>query len=505
MTTGTAVTSWAPTTPRLLLALSGWAALLATGLTPANPVRVLVTAVFVLGCPGTAAMLLARPTAAGLARQAGPVAAGTVALALSGALATVTATALFLTDSFTTGRALLVLAGLTTLLALVPRRHRPGREQADREDTDRVGGDRVGGDLAGGDLAGGDREQADRQDAARDSARQERADRQHADAAPRRRPPDGRALGRSAARLAGAGLLLLAAACGGAAGRGTGSGTGTAAPRSPASGSAEDSPTSPGGGQGGSSSGGPNGVAAPAAPGPWHQVFRDDFNGSTLNRADWATCFDWNDQGCTNAGNNEQEWYQPGQVSVAGGALTLTAERRTTAGSDGNSYPWASGMVTTGRDSWTGTPRHTYTYGYYAAALQVPLDAAGMFPAFWLIPADTRSTPPELDVAEFINTNQRVDMNLHWRTADGGDTHVGQTTGPADYASGFHVFAMDWEPNAVTWYVDGVQRFQVTKPAMIPNVPMELVINLAVGFQEQPPASVASAQLHVDWVGVWQH
>jgi beta-glucanase (GH16 family) len=108
-------------------------------------------------------------------------------------------------------------------------------------------------------------------------------------------------------------------------------------------------------------------------------------------------------------------------------------------------------------------------------------------------------------VAEFINTNQHVDMNLHWRTADGSDAHVGQSTAAADLASTYHVYAMDWEPDSVTWYVDGVQRFQVTKPSMVPQVAMELVLDLAVGFQEDPPASVDSAQLHVAWVGVWQH
>ncbi|MDH6109690.1 hypothetical protein P3T36_000461 [Kitasatospora sp. MAP12-15] len=34
-----------------------------------------------------------------------------------------------------------------------------------------------------------------------------------------------------------------------------------------------------------------------------------------------------------------QQWRLPGQVSVGNGALTLTAERRTTQGTDGHSYP----------------------------------------------------------------------------------------------------------------------------------------------------------------------
>ncbi|GJF27362.1 hypothetical protein KNE206_00620 [Kitasatospora sp. NE20-6] len=243
----------------------------------------------------------------------------------------------------------------------------------------------------------------------------------------------------------------------------------------------------------------------PAAPGPWHLVFHDDFTGPALNTADWATCYDWNDHGCTNAGNGEEQWYLPGGVSVADGALALTARRQDTRGSDGRTYPWTSGMVTTGRDHWDGAPRHTFTYGYFAAAIRAPADALGMFPAFWLIPAEARGTPPELDVAEFPNTNLQVDMNLHWRAADGRDAHVGHRDGPADFAAEYHVFALDWEPDAVTWYVDGVERFRITESARIPSVAMEIVVNLAVGYLVSPPASLDTSTLKVDWVAVWQH
>ncbi|GAA1096960.1 glycoside hydrolase family 16 protein [Kitasatospora arboriphila] len=242
----------------------------------------------------------------------------------------------------------------------------------------------------------------------------------------------------------------------------------------------------------------------PTPPGPWHRVFLDDFTGSRLNTADWATCYDWNDGGCTNAGNHELQWYLPGQVSVGNGDLALTADRRTTHGTDGKTYPWTSGMVSTGRDHWDGAPRHTFTYGWFAAAVKVPVAAEGMFPAFWLIPADARGTPPEIDIAEFINSASHVDSNLHWRAPDGSDTHIGNRYGPADFSGGYHVFAVDWQPDSVTWYVDGVQRFKVTEPAAIPHVAMELVINLAVGFQTAPPPGTDSARLDVGWVAVWQ-
>lgn len=268
------------------------------------------------------------------------------------------------------------------------------------------------------------------------------------------------------ARLAAVGLLALVTACSGGSG---------------------GSPPSP----------------AASAAGPWHQVFADEFTGDSLGSGRWTTCYDWNLGGCTNSGNNEQQWYLPSQVTVGKGALTLSAERRNTQGTDGRSYPWTSGMVSTGRDSWDAAPRHTFTYGYFAAAVRFPAQS-GMFGAFWLMP-DTRATPPEVDVAEEIASSQAIQLTLHWPGPGGQDLSQATRYGPIDLPDGYHEFAVDREPAAVTWYVDGVRRFQVTDPAKIPHVPMEVLLTLAVGYPSAPPAGVDSGRMLVDWVRVWQH
>ncbi|WP_329562911.1 family 16 glycosylhydrolase [Kitasatospora sp. NBC_01266] len=431
---------------RIALALSGWIALLATALPAAGPLRTVLTAAFVLVCPGAAVL---RPALSPRAADAG----GRTALdlledlvltpAVSLALAVLVAQAFLLNHAFTVPRALGVLAVVTTVAALWPGRRGPRRPA--RAD-------------AAGPAGGGERSSGGRPPGA-------------APTAPRAALP----------RAGTAGVLLLATACtGGGVPALSGSTTGGGPPVPVAA-----------------------AATAPAAAGPWRLVLQDDFNGTELDTARWARCYDWNDGGCTNAGNHEAEWYLPGQVSVGDGAATLTAARRDTVGSDGKTYPWTSGMITTGRDSWNATPRETFTHGYFAAALRIP-PQSGMFPAFWLMP-DTRTTPPELDVAEFAGSTQQVSMNVHWRGADGSDQHVGHNVGPVDFPAATHVFAMDWEPGAITWYVDGVQQWRVTDPQQIPDVPMELLVNLAVGYPSAPPASVNSAALTVDWVRVWQH
>ncbi|MET9849460.1 glycoside hydrolase family 16 protein [Streptomyces ossamyceticus] len=240
----------------------------------------------------------------------------------------------------------------------------------------------------------------------------------------------------------------------------------------------------------------------PSVPGDWHLEFHDDFDGSRLDRKRWTTCYDWNDDGCTIGSSGELEWYQPGQVSVDGGKLTLAAERRTVRGSDGQVHPWVSGMISTGRDDWYAEPRETFTYGYFEAAIRIPAQS-GMAPAFWLIPA-SRFTPPEIDIMEFLGAPDELTMYVHWRNAEGDERKQRGAFAAPGFPDNYHVFALLWEKDRLVWYVDGVERFRVTAPERIPHVPMEVILNLAVGLLKPPPPSTDSARMLVDWVRVWQ-
>lgn len=243
-------------------------------------------------------------------------------------------------------------------------------------------------------------------------------------------------------------------------------------------------------------------LSGPAVPGRWRLVFADDFSGGSLDSSRWVTCYDWNVNGCTNSGNHELEWYTPEQVAVRNGAVTLTSVRKSTIGSDGKVYSWASGMLSTGRPSWTARPRFTFTYGYAEATIKMPSTSA-MFPAFWLLTAD-ETVRPEVDIAELIASHTYALMNLHWTTSAGTHAQAPRTFGPLDYSAGYHNFAVDWEPEAITWYIDGVARYSVTDRLVIPTGPMELLFTLAVGFPGPPPAAVWTASMSIKHVRIWQ-
>lgn len=246
-----------------------------------------------------------------------------------------------------------------------------------------------------------------------------------------------------------------------------------------------------------------NTAPGPSAAGAWHLAFSDDFSGAALDASRWVTCYDWDQAGCTNATNHELQWYTPGQVSVAHNAATLTAQRTATRGSDGQIYRWTSGMLSTGRPSWTGRPRFTFTYGYLEARIKMP-SAKGMFPAFWLLSAD-KTGDPEVDVVEMIGNDNAPFMNLHWTTASGVKAQAPKTFASSDFSTGYHDFALDWEPGVITWYIDGVARYSISNSRMVPAVPMEIIFTLAVGFPDPPPASVSSGSMSIERVRLWQH
>jgi beta-glucanase (GH16 family) len=72
---------------------------------------------------------------------------------------------------------------------------------------------------------------------------------------------------------------------------------------------------------------------------------------------------------------------------------------------------------------------------------------------------------------------------------------------------GFHTFAVDWEPDHIVWYVDGVERRRLT--ANIPSNPTYLIANLSVGSPGSwagPPNryTVFPAQLKIDYIRVYK-
>ena len=225
---------------------------------------------------------------------------------------------------------------------------------------------------------------------------------------------------------------------------------------------------------------------APAGvPGSWSLRFNDQFAGSRLNAKHWSK--GWFGSGITSGPNSlEQDCYDPRQVSVAHGQLTITAiaQRETCA----RSQPYTSGLITT-------DGKYSFTYGVLAARVWAPGRGSSIadWPAFW---ADGQQWPKDGEIDVLEGSHGSACWHFHYpRGAPGGCTTVDGA------AAGWHTYAADWEPRAITYYYDGRRVGRVTTG--VTSKPMYLIVNLAVSSTESPPA-IAPATLRVAWVRVWQ-
>jgi beta-glucanase (GH16 family) len=229
------------------------------------------------------------------------------------------------------------------------------------------------------------------------------------------------------------------------------------------------------------------------------QIFGADFGGQPLDSGTWSTCYPWadNGSGCTNFGNPEVQWYLPSQVQVDGNALHLVAARAPTVGKtqDGGSktYPWRSGMVTTYRSL-------VFTYGLVEVDARIPR-GDGLWTTLWLLPQD-QSFPPEIDVAEVYGVTPDQ-LSVVYHPAPSGRAF--KTVDTDDLSSGFHRYAVDWQPDSITWYLDGKEVYEYR--GRTPSQPMYFLANLAVAnlFGAGPTASTPSpASLDIRSVAVYQ-
>jgi beta-glucanase (GH16 family) len=244
-----------------------------------------------------------------------------------------------------------------------------------------------------------------------------------------------------------------------------------------------------------------------SAPAGWRLVFSDDFNHGALNRRIWRTCFWWASRTCSITSNDELQLYNGGNVSVSRGILSLRARKQRMVGWNGRTYRYTSGMVMTGGRKYHARPGFAFTYGKVEARVKVP-KGHGLWPAFWMLPTSYESRP-EIDAMEILGGSTNVQrMHFHYLTPGGTKASAGQNWVGPDFAAGWHTFAVDWEPDAIVWYVDGIERWRFTDPAVIPKHPMYLVLSLAVGgsFPGPPRRSTTlPSYLSVDYVRVSQH
>lgn len=239
-------------------------------------------------------------------------------------------------------------------------------------------------------------------------------------------------------------------------------------------------------------------------------VWADEFDGSEVDEGKWDFQLgDGTAYGLPGGwGNNERQYYQSENAVVADGFLTITAREETVSG-----YSYTSArMRTAGLAEWR--------YGRFEMRARLPV-GQGLWPAFWMLPADEAyggwAASGEIDIMEYIGSKpEEVFGTLHYGAPWPNNAFSGNEYElPAGtFHDDFHVFAIEWQPGEIRWYVDGVhfatqtEWFSTGGPYPAPfDQDFHLLLNLAVGgnLPGSPDATTEFPQeLVVDYVRVYQ-
>ncbi len=235
-----------------------------------------------------------------------------------------------------------------------------------------------------------------------------------------------------------------------------------------------------------------------AAPN-WNLVWSDEFNGTSLNRANWTPEIGTGSGGW---GNNELQYYtdRAQNVQVTGGNLVITAQKESYGGMN-----YTSARIKT-------QDLKSFTYGKVEARIKLP-SGQGLWPAFWMLGSNISSIgwpkSGEIDIMERVNHNPYVNGTVHWDA--GGHAEYGRVSGNLDFSQ-FHVYSIEWDSKYIRWFVDGQQFNEFYIENGTGNTeefqrPFFLLLNLAVGgnWPGSPNNSTPfPSQMLVDYVRVYQ-
>jgi beta-glucanase (GH16 family) len=208
-------------------------------------------------------------------------------------------------------------------------------------------------------------------------------------------------------------------------------------------------------------------------------------------------------------GNNELQFYTGGReknAHVDGNYLILTALKE-----KHNDFNYTSGRLTT-------KDKGDWRYGRMEIRANVP-GGRGIWPAIWMLPTDWEyggwPESGEIDIMEHVGYDPD---SIYTTVHTGAFNHaIGTQKGMATYVSdcekAFHVYAIEWTPNLIDFFIDddNVFTFRKTKGGSDEwpfDKRFHLILNVAVGGDwgglHGVDDSIFPSVMKIDYVRVYQ-
>jgi beta-glucanase (GH16 family) len=255
-------------------------------------------------------------------------------------------------------------------------------------------------------------------------------------------------------------------------------------------------------------------------PGPsgWSLVWSDEFDdpiGTPPNPAYWSyEIGDGTVNGIPGWGNSELQYYTSStdNSSTDGdGNLVITVDE-----ADGSLVCYYGPCEYTSA-RLISQYKAEFAYGRIESRIRVPSGAEGLWPAFWSLGTDIGEVDwpqtGEIDFMEYVSRlPNEIFGTIHGPGYSGGSSFGNVYDFGVPVYNDYHTFAIEWEPDLIKWYVDGI-LYHTAEPADVApnewvfNDPVFIIFNVAVGGNFGGPVSddlTFPQEMHVDYLRVYQ-
>ena len=243
----------------------------------------------------------------------------------------------------------------------------------------------------------------------------------------------------------------------------------------------------------------------------WKLVWQDEFNGKNLDESKWNVLTRETSK------HGELQYYVPDEVYLYNGNLRLQSSKR-----DFGSQHYTSGRLDT-------KDKFSFTYGRIEIKGKLPV-GKGLWPAYWLYPQNRdwimeytmqeaiangkESSIPEfrpwyteIDIMEYLGHEPKIFYGtFHYYSFKGEKkSSSGKYEADFSFADNFHIYALEWEIDAIRWYIDGKLIHNAKEG--VPHAPHFLILNTAIGgsWPGNPDSTTVFPQYHdIDYVRIYQ-
>ena len=241
------------------------------------------------------------------------------------------------------------------------------------------------------------------------------------------------------------------------------------------------------------------GESALTGPG-WTKVFDEGFSADLSKWTIWIG----------GAYNEELQFYQPANLQIANGVLSIAARKETVTGPSTpydevlKTFSYTSGRIEskTNFSASNATPKVRLS-----ARLKLPT-GYGMWPAFWSY-GDPWPTQGEIDIMEGRGQEPLQYQTAYWFGRRPGKNLVSNSAtviwSSISLMDCWHVYEVIWTKNSLSFLLDG-QVVDTKSGGYIPSFygrQERITLNLAVGglfFGNYDPAAIQPGTFQIDWV-----